>query len=545
MHEVERADGATELPASSVADVVAACLAAAGVERLYGLPGGGTSALIVAAEARGIRFVLTHGETSAAIMASTDAERMGVPGVVVTSNGPGAAAVVDGLAHARLDRAPLLLLTDRQPDRANAEGFHQWLDQAGLFAAVAKASVTLSAEHVHTTLLHAIALAQSDPPGPVHVDVPIGLARQTAGSSSPATLAPRVATGGPLPGDMVDRIERAHHPLILAGLGTRELDAGRLDAVAAALRAPVLTTYKGKGAIDETSSWSAGILMAGGPERDLLDRADVVVSVGLDPVELFASVPDLGGRRLALDAYRPVPGVLAPPLQQAVGDLDLLVSALPVSGASQWDPDSIVARRRDLARRLAATPGGGEGMHPWQIARTVDEASSSHADLAVDAGAHMLPLAEAWRARRPGSFVISNGLATMGCGLPAATARSIAEPERRVVCCTGDGGLLMIAGELATAAREAHRLTIVVFDDRSLSLIRIKQRDDEVGRGVDTGGPDWVAVGQGFGIPSVRVDEVGELRRALDDADRADSPRLIVAVTDPIPYAGIIEQVRG
>lgn len=543
--QIEHADRTLAGQVWSVADAVAACLVAAGVERLYGIPGGGTSALIVAAEARGLRFVLTHGETSAAIMASTDAERTGAPGVVVTSNGPGAAAVVDGLAHARLDRAPLLLLTDRQPDRSNAEGFHQWLDQAGLFAAVAKASLTLTAEHAPTTLLHAIALAQSDPPGPVHVDVPIGLARQAAGPASPDSMAPRVPTGGPLPGGMAERIQQAQHPLILAGLGTRELDPGRLDVVAAALQAPVLATYKGKGAIDETSPWSAGILMAGGPERELLDGADVLISVGLDPVELFPSVPDLAGRRIALDAYRPAPGVLAPPLQQAIGDLNLLVSALPTSGCSEWDPDTIVASRRGLAERLAATSGGDAGMHPWQIARTVDEAFSSHADLAVDAGAHMLPLAEAWHARRPGSFVISNGLATMGCGLPAATARSIAEPDRRVVCCTGDGGLLMIAGELATAAREAHRLTIVVFDDRSLSLIRIKQRADEVGRGVDTGGPDWVTVGQGFGIASVRVEDLGELRRALDESDGATSPRLIVAATDPVPYAGIIEQVRG
>jgi acetolactate synthase I/II/III large subunit len=531
---------------TTVAAVLASALAAAGVERIYGIPGGGTTAMIVEAEARGIRFVLTHGETAAALMAATDAERSNVPGVVVTSSGPGAAAVVDGIAHARLDRAPVLLLTDRQPDRSNAEGYHQWLDQAGLFASVAKASLTVTAAHVATTMAHAVALAHADPPGPVHVDVPIGVGRRSA---TAAPLAPLPPPGRPrlaLPDDVLGRIAAARRPLILAGLGARELSPGLLDTVAADLGAPVLATYKGKGAVDETSPWAAGVLIAGGPERDHLERADLVVSVGLDAVELFPSVPPLDGRRIALDAYQPTPGVLAPPLHQAIGDLDHLVRQLPTSGSSEWNQQEVVAGRRAMEGRLAAAPSGERGgLHPWAVARTIDEACSEDADIAVDAGAHMLPIAQAWKTRRPGAFVISNGLATMGFGLPAAIARSIADPQRHVVCCTGDGGLLMVAGELATAAREGHRLTIVVFDDRSLSLIRVKQVGAEAGRGVDIAGPAWDELARAFGIPSTVVGDLDGLRSALTAASDQGSPQLIVVPTDPAPYAGIITELRG
>jgi acetolactate synthase I/II/III large subunit len=465
---------------------------------------------------------------------------------VVTSSGPGAAAAVDGVAHAHLDRAPVLVLTDRQPDRSNRAGFHQWLDQPRLFAGVVKASMTLTAEHAEETLRHAVALAQADPPGPVHVDVPVGLGRTSVPDAGPAAIAVPARPRVRLPDEVIERVREARWPVILAGLGARELDQGVLDEVASSLRAPVLATYKGKGAIDETSPWAAGILMAAGPEREMLERADLFVSVGLDAVELFPSVPDLAGRRIALDAYRPPPGVLAPPIHEVLGDLGHLVAGLPTSGSSQWDAAEVAESRRSLEARLAAAPSGeGGGLHPWTIATVLDEVCSVEADIAVDAGAHFLPVAQAWRTRRPGAFVISNGLATMGFGLPAATARSLAAPDRRVICCTGDGGLLMVAGELATAAREATRLTVVLFDDRSLSLIRIKQVGAEEGRGVDIDGPDWEAVGRGFGLGVTTVKDADQLRQALVETAESTTPELIVVITDPVPYRAIIEELRG
>ena len=528
---------------TSVAAVLAEALARSGLRRAFGIPGGGTSAFVVELAARGVPFVLTHGETSAAIMAATEAERSGTPGAVFTSNGPGAAAVMGGIAHAKLDRAALLVVTDRQPSAANRDGYHQWLDQTALFRGVAKASFTLTAEDTASTVEHALRIARSDPPGPVHLDVPAGLARMV--SSEPMIPpSPHTQRHPEVPGTITHKVRGARRPLILAGLGSRDLMAGRLQTVAEGLRAPVLTTYKGKGAIDETSPWAAGIVTGGAVERRLLEEADLVISVGLDAIELFASMPGMR-ERVALDAYLPLPGPLTPPTHEVLGDLDHLVAGLPRDGASTWRVEEIVSFRREVESRLAAAQTEGPGVHPWALARALSDTFAEEADIAVDAGAHMLPLAQAWRTRRPGSFSISNGLATMGFGLPAAIARSLADPERRVVCCTGDGGLLMVAGELATAARHAHRLTIVVFDDRSLSLIRVKQSEVELGHAVGIPGPDWSTVAQGFGIPSVDVADVAQLEVALRAARTATTPTMIVVATDPTPYGAIIEVLRG
>ncbi len=533
-----------ESPSATVAEIVAERLSRLGVARIYGIPGGGTPPLLAAADKQGIRFVLTHQETSAAIMASTEAGHGSAPGVVVTSSGPGAAAVVNGLAHAALDRAPILVLTDRQPDSSNGAGYHQWLDHRLLYSGVVKASLDLTADDPGAVIDHACELAMTGQPGPVHIDIPVGLARATAGTASiPRTTTTQRHTS--VDAATLARIRECRRPVIIAGLGAQKLSAGILDDVAERLRAPVYATYKGKGALDERSPWAAGIFMAGVPERAILDDADVVVSIGLDPTELFGTVPDLAGRRVALDANVPTPGVLAPPEAQFVGDLDTLVSSLPTDGGSEWTSAEIVEHRDALERRLAAVASDDERMHPWEIAHTINAHSSPDADMAVDAGAHMLPVAQAWRTTRPGGFVISNGLATMGCGLPGAIARSVAQPERRVICCTGDGGLLMVAGELATAGRETTRLTVVVFDDRSLSLIRVKQTAALRERGLGIDGVDWQDVGRGFGFTTHAVATTAELQEALGRAEADDRPHLIVAATDPEPYSGIIEILRG
>lgn len=532
--------GTTE---TTVGAVLAEALARSGLRRAFGIPGGGTSAFVAELAARDVPFVLTHGETSAAIMAATEAERSGTTGAVFTSNGPGAAAVIDGIAHAKLDRAPLLVVTDRQPSAANRDGYHQWLDQTALFRGVVKASLTLTAEHTASTIDHALRITRSDPPGPVHLDVPAGLAR-TVSAEPVGPVSPRAERRPDVPETIVQKVREAERPLFIAGLGGRTLTAGRLQRAAEGLRAPVLTTYKGKGAIGETSPWSAGIVTGGAAERRLLEEADLVISVGLDAIELFPSMPPVR-ERLALDAYLPLPGPLTPPSHEVLGDLDHLLAGLPSEGASTWRQETIVAFRHEVETRLAATAGGGPGVHPWALARALSDAFADEADVAVDAGAHMLPLAQAWRTRRPGSFVISNGLATMGFGLPAAISRSLADPARRVVCCTGDGGLLMVAGELATAARHAHRLTIVVFDDRSLSLIRIKQTEVELGHAVGIPGPNWSTVAEGFGIHSVDVADLAQLEVALREAHTATTPTMIVVATDPTPYSGIIEVLRG
>lgn len=164
----------------------------------------------------------------------------------------------------------------------------------------------------------------------------------------------------------------------------------------------------------------------------------------------------------------------------------------------------------------------------------------------VDAGAHMFAVMSGWPAREPCGVLISNGLATMGFGLPAAIGAALLDRERPVVAFTGDGGLLMCAGELRTAAREALPLRIIVFDDGALSLIKIKQiqrgyRTD----GVTIGEIDWPAVSAGMGVPGWRAESEESLRRCLRETASLPGPALIDARISAGGYPEMMRVLRG
>jgi acetolactate synthase-1/2/3 large subunit len=190
-------------------------------------------------------------------------------------------------------------------------------------------------------------------------------------------------------------------------------------------------------------------------------------------------------------------------------------------------------------------PAEGGGIAPFRV---VELAAAAYpgARLTVDAGAHMFPAMALWPAQEPRDVLISNGLATMGFALPAAIGAALLDPSRPTVVLTGDGGLLMCLAELRTAAREWLPLRIVVFDDRALSLIEIKQIQRGYRRdGVSIGAVDWVALAAGLGVLGYRATTEAELELALAEAAKQPGPALIAATVDPQVYIPTIRALRG
>jgi acetolactate synthase-1/2/3 large subunit len=164
----------------------------------------------------------------------------------------------------------------------------------------------------------------------------------------------------------------------------------------------------------------------------------------------------------------------------------------------------------------------------------------------VDAGAHMFQTTTYWQALEPGELLISNGLATMGFALPAAIAAQLVHPDRRVVCFTGDGGLMMVAAELETVARLRLPIVIVVFNDEALSLIEVKQEQKGFeGVSMRYAGPDLRALARAFGLRAFTATDEATLNAALIGAQTAPGPALIDARIDPSGYRRMLEIVRG
>ncbi len=414
-----------------------------------------------------------------------------------------------------------------------------------------KGSVTVTAESASHWIAHAAQLALKEPRGPVHLDLPADVASQAAvpfAASVHPTSAPQ-----PSPADLAAAaamIRRAKRPVVLVGLQCRGGDAKWLRAFCEALPAPVLATYKAKGALPDPHPLALGIFTGGALEEPVVGRADLIITFGLDTVEMIP-------RRWSYDA--PVLSLLRAhsgasagggsyftPALELVGDLGLILEELAPrlrEHHADWDVVEVDRLRRERQRALEiAVPG----LAPHRIVQIAREYTPAGTIATADAGAHMFQAAEYWQAVSPGEFLISNGLATMGFALPAAIAAQLVYPERRVLCLTGDGGFMMVASELETMARLRLPITVIVFNDAALSLIEVKQEQKGyAGASMRYVGPDLVALAKSFGVATRVAKDEAAFTGALVAAQGEAGPLLIDARIDPSGYRAMLEIVRG
>jgi acetolactate synthase-1/2/3 large subunit len=538
----------TAIAAPTAADVLARALAALGVTRIFGVPGGGSSLdLIEAASRAGIPFTLARHEGAATMMAAANAEATGRPGVALVTKGPGLANAANGLAHASLDRAPVLLVTDGFSEAQQRYVTHQVFDQAAFAAPLVRGYAATSGADLGARLGELVAAMHQSCRGPAVLEMTGEAAKRLA---DPVDLASPVTEAAP--DDAAIEAARkllgaAKRPVIVAGLEARDASAP-VRALAARLGAPVLVTYKAKGVVADDDPLFAGIFTGGVAEAPLVDQADLILLAGMDPVELILqpwrySVPVIDIARFRRPVHYTKPAVVAEGAIAAALDR-LAENASPTA----WGVEEIAAARTAWLASLA-NPGRGERVGPERVVTLAAEACARagiHPRVAVDAGAHMFSATSFWPCREPNDLLISNGLASMGFALPAGIAAALAEPGRPALAFTGDGGLMMCLGELATAATARAKVVVIVFNDGSLSLIDLKKGRRELPQ--DSLGwthPGFAEAARGMGCPGFTVETVAEYRAALDQALVAPGPALIDVRIDAAGYPAQLEAARG
>lgn len=524
---------------STVADAIAAGLCRHGVEVVFGLPGGENVELIAALERAGIQFVLGRHEAHCAWMADGYSRIGRCVGVCLSTLGPGTANLAAGLGHCFLDRTPVLALTAQLDPDLMSRHSHQRLDLRRLFAPVTKLSRPVRPEDDAARVVsEAVRLAHSGRPGPVHLEIPAATLQHLATgtvTSKPEELPPRPVAQNALD-RAITRLQRARRPAILAGLGLEpSAPYPLLLRLAESLDAPVVVTPKSKGAIPEEHALYAGVigLERREPSAALLHQADLILTVGLDPVELI--MPWNFENPLIFAAEFPNEDPRLPAEVELIGNLEATLAALAQASSKTagWPPAEVAAARP------ADPPPRPERqkLPPSQVVRTVRELLPDDGIATCDVGVHKLLIGKLWPARGPNRFLISNGLSTMGYALPAAIGAKMARPDCPVVCFTGDGGLGMVISEIETAARLRLPVVTVVLADQSMSLIRLKQ---EMAGHSPTGtllGPTaWSQIAEGFGARGLAANSVAELKAAIATGLQADGPTLIEATIDASEY---------
>ncbi|HET7028558.1 MAG TPA: acetolactate synthase large subunit [Candidatus Limnocylindrales bacterium] len=540
------------------ADLLVECLQAEGCEYVFSVPGEETMDVLDAlSRSSSIRHVTTRHEQGAAFMADVYGRLTGRPGVAMATLGPGATNLITGIADAFLDRAPLVAITGQTGiDKLHKEA-HQFVDIVGMLAPVTKWNARVERPaSVPEIVRKAFRVAALEKPGPTHVELP----EDVAAAAVPPGAVPlrRSKIYFPEPTDeAIDHAARliaaSERPIVLAGNGVlRRRASPELRAFARGLHVPVAVTFMGKGAVDDRSHLS--LMAVGLQARDHVlsgfDRADLVISVGYDPVE-YAPVrwnPDGGKRIVHIDTTPAEVDAAYQPDAELVGDIDgslrrLLDALLPLGISGRSAAERHAAREvlvnADLRTRLLDDLRAGASDDSWPITpqRAIADLRSAlgPGDIVVsDVGAHKVWVARLYQAYEPNTVIISNGFASMGIALPGAIAAKLVHPDRSVVALCGDGGFLMNSQELETAKRIGANVCVVIWRDDGYGLIDWKQRN-EFGRpfGVEFGNPDLVAYARSFGIAGYRVGSAGDLLPTLRRALGEEGPSLVEV---PIDY---------
>ena len=528
-------------------EIIAQALYDSGVRHAFGIPGGEVLELLDALRKVGIKFVLTKHEMGAGIMAEATFQLTGKPGILIATLGPGITNTTTAVAQALLDRSALIVITGEIAASLKSIYTHQIIDQQALLRPLVKWTTTIAADNAFDQVRKGIAIAQAPMPGPVHFNLPTDVAG--AQQADARTFAPVAVRAAPRDEDLAaikQWLTKAKKPLALVGAGVQ------LDAAERAFKhfieawcIPFITTYKAKGVVPEDHALCLGA--AGlSPVVDKIHltqvrEADLVLTIGFDPVELRADwiAPwDEKKHTVNIDLVPNTHHVYRSALEYAgsiAGCLNALADLAPGRAPSRWADADFERHRRTIQQAIAGSPRKGIG--PYQVATVLREIFPRDTIATIDTGSHRILINHVWQAYEPRRLLQSNGLGTMGYALPAAIAAKLNFPKRPVLAMMGEAGLDMVIGEMALLAHHKLALTLVVFRDDALSLIRLKQQRMKLPQtGVVTGSPDYVMLAEAHGGNAFVATTVEELRRAARAALGAKRFTLIEARIDPAEY---------
>jgi acetolactate synthase-1/2/3 large subunit len=528
------------------ADLIVATLKANGVTRGFGIPSGNVLPFMEAMRKGGVDFVLTAHEGSAGFAADVTARMTGAPGFCLATLGPGATNLATGVGNAWLDRSPLIAITCNLNTDQLGRRIQMWIDHHALFKPITKATLPLERGAIAETLTHAIAIALSEPRGPVHLDLPEDVALAATNEGVPAPAKP-AALAPPSPGALGragELIAAAKRPIAVLGSSAMRLaDPQLLLRFVERHNLPFATTTMAKGLIDEDHPLSLGCIERAcrQVQRKFLRCADLIIGVGYDTVEVEyeAWIGDVPLLQIDIEPVDIAPSVKL--VHEVTGDLDVSLATLAAYPGARiaWSAATLADHRKSFQAQLRPA---SKSFTAHAAIDAVRRALPRNGILSFDVGAHTHQIASQWTAHAPKTFQITNGWSSMGFGLPGAVAAKLARPEAPVVCLLGDGCFQMTCGEVATAKRLGITLPIVVLDDRWLALIKVKQiRRQFPLYGTELQTEDYRdPPAHYFGVPAVGVRSADALERAVTQALAASGPTVIEAVVDSDHYVDTV-----
>ena len=520
------------------------CLEREGVEYVFGLSGGAAMPIFDALVDSKIKLILVRHEQGATHMADGYARSTGRPGVVLVTSGPGATNTVTGLLTAQMDSAPIIVICGQTNAVNLGKDAFQEADVTGITYPVVKHSYLIkNAADIPRILREAFHIATTGRPGPVLIDVP----KDVGQGPCPAPFTDKLDLPGyTVPGhgdpDSIARAARflreARRPVLYVGQGAVISDAGKaITALAEKLRAPVVNTLLGKGAVDETHPLHLGMLGMHGTAyaNKAVADCDLIMAIGARwDDRITGRVSDFCTRavKIHVDIDPAEFGKIIKPDVAILGDarmvIEDLVPQVELADTKEWLAQ--IARWRKQYPLKYPKQGGLRAQH---VLDRLNAITRGEAIVTTDVGQHQMWAAQFCLARSNRHWLSSGGAGTMGFGFPAAIGAQFANPRKKVWAVVGDGGFQMTCSELATAAIHKLPVKCLIINNNYLGMIRQWQEmfyDNRLSGADLEGNPDFVKLAQAYGVRGFRIRRPADVNRILAEAHAyGDGPCVVVA----------------
>ncbi|WP_447871240.1 acetolactate synthase AlsS [Serratia fonticola] len=533
------------------ADLVVKNLYAQGVKQVFGIPGAKIDRVFDALEDEPeIKTVVVRHEANAAFMAAAVGRLTGKAGVALVTSGPGSSNLITGLATATSEGDAVVALGGAVKRADNLKQTHQSMDTVSMFRPVTKYCAEVhTGSAISEVMANAFRSAEFGRPGAAFISLPMDIINEPvtapvlAGGRSPRLGAASTEDIH----EALKLIRQAKCPVLLLGLqASRPENSAAIRHFLQRTHMPVVGTYQAAGVIDvnDFSRFAGRVgLFNNQPADQLLQKADLVVSVGYSPIEYDPCMWN-SQRRLMLVHIDVQPAEIDTcyrPDVELVGNIndtiDLLTegfsNVLSMPAEVELILSDLGQQRAELAERAAGR--GGMPIHPLRIVKELQDIVSDDVTLCVDMGSFHIWIARYLYCFRARQLLISNGQQTMGVALPWAIGAALVRPGDKVLSISGDGGFMQSSMELETAVRLKANIVHVIWVDNAYNMVEMQEVSKYQRKsGVEFGPIDFKAYAEACGAVGFAVQSVGDLRYMLRKAMEIEGP---VVVAIPVDYA--------
>jgi len=537
----------------TLAKLIVEVLESQNVKFVFGIPGAGTLELFDALIESKIKNILVTHEQSASFMADAYSRLTGEVGVCCTIGGPGITNMFTGLSEALLDSSSVVVLVSSTSEDANKSFHIHEINQLKALEPIVKKVLRVQEKKTLSKVVsEAFYLAKSAEPGPVVVEIPKNISRETAIFSGHSNEIYQDETGiDEKIKEIANMLMTSKFCCIYAGRGAFEASE-ELIKLAQRFSAPILTTVSGRGIIPEDHELAVGFGF--GQEgfnlsKEILRKADTVLAVGCKFSE-FATLHwsiKMTGNLIHIDKNKNVLNKNYPAKIALVCDAKRsLRKILTVIKDFERNKNRNLIKKirttKEKYLKYAESIKSNQGVSPVRLYYELRKLLDRNSILITDCGNHQLWAISSFPIFEKRTFISPSDFQAMGFCIPAGIAAGIAYPKRKVICACGDGGFLMTGFELLTAVREKLNLTVIIFNDNAFGLIKEMQKVVYCKTAaVDFINPNYRALSDSFGIRYAEINQNEEIEDALKYALQQDRATI---VNCKIKYESLPEYVK-